>query len=243
MSRPKSYGKHRPERILLKGEHLSRHGLESICSILEGAGIVLIPTDTGFCYIGDPHQISVHKSFLRLRSAHPKHKPFSLLVRDLAVAASIATVATPQYRVLKKLLPGPFTVVLSKNKRTPDTATSQKGTTVGVRIPNVIHLAELLEAYDRPLLVTSVTDAEELIREQYFGAKQNSPDAWWAYAEEIVSRHGHELSAFIDPEEPQPMRASTIFDLTQEPPLMVRDGGWDISDLTFDFLRKSESEA
>jgi tRNA threonylcarbamoyl adenosine modification protein (Sua5/YciO/YrdC/YwlC family) len=206
--------------------------------IRDGA-LALIPTDTGFCFVGDPSSASTLKAFLRLRAAHPRHKPFSLLVPGIASLSEFATITTPQYRILKKLLPGPYTVILAKNRRTPEAATGQKRDRVGIRLPNMPWLNGLLGALDAPLLVTSVTDAEELRMGDYYDGEASSPDAWWAYGEEILKLHGHEIGYFVDPHEPQPMRVSTIFDLTEEPPIMLRDGGWDLGDLTFDFERKS----
>jgi tRNA A37 threonylcarbamoyladenosine synthetase subunit TsaC/SUA5/YrdC len=160
----------------------------------------------------------------------------------MAALSEIATMTTPQYRIVRKLLPGPYTIVLAKNRNTPEAAMEQKGDTVGVRIPDVPWIADLMVAFPRPLLVTSVTDAEELVLGEYYSNEDASPDAWWAHGEEILRLHGHEIGYFVDPHAPQPMRVSTIFDLTREPPLMVRDGGWDLEGLTFDFDIKESTD-
>lgn len=230
----------RTVQLALKGEHLPARALGHLGEGLSAGGLALLPTDTGYCYVGDPNVPSTHRAFLRLRAAHPRNKPFSLIVPGMAVLSDIATMTTPQYRVVKKLLPGPFTVILAKNKRTPVSATGQRGDTVGVRLPDVPWIAELMAQYGKPLLVTSVTDAEELVMGDYYDSEASSPDAWWAYGEEILRLHGHELSFFVDPHGPQPMRVSTIFDLTEDPPVMIRDGGWDVEGLTFDYVRKSK---
>lgn len=228
-------------RVPLRGEHLSAHACRSICEALADGKVALLPTDTGFCYVGDPDAGDIHRAFLRLRSAHPKHKPFSLIVPSIASLSQIAVLGTPQYRIIKKLLPGPYTVILQKNKRTPIAATSHKGSTVGVRLPAIAFIDELMAVWEKPLLATSVTDADELLQADYYDSDQ-SPDAWWAHGNEIVRLHGHEIAVWVDPDEPQPMRASTIFDLTDETPVMLRDGGWDLGELTFDFVRPGDSE-
>jgi tRNA threonylcarbamoyl adenosine modification protein (Sua5/YciO/YrdC/YwlC family) len=246
-SRPRSESGRRGQnrgalRVPLRGDHLSRHACSSVCDALADGKVGLIPTDTGFCYVGDPDAPDIHRAFLRLRSAHPKHKPFSLIVPTIASLSQIAVLDTPQYRVIKKLLPGPYTVILQKNKRTPVSATSQKGSTVGVRQPAISYIDELMAVWEKPLLATSVTDADELLQAAYYESDQ-SPDAWWANGSEIVRLHGHEIAVWVDPDEPQPMRASTIFDLTDETPVMLRDGGWDLGELTFDFVRPEDRES
>jgi tRNA A37 threonylcarbamoyladenosine synthetase subunit TsaC/SUA5/YrdC len=93
----------------------------------------------------------------------------------------------------------------------------------------------LTAAFGRPLIATSVTDAEELVLSDYYN-ESLSPDAWWTYGEEVLNIHGHEVAFFVDPGEPLPMRVSTIFDITKDTPVMVRDGGWDLGELTFDYV-------
>lgn len=223
-----------PEGCQLKGDVVGKKWAERLSDILKSGAVTLLPTDTGYCYVGDPHSPQVHKNFLHLRQAHPKHKPFSLICKDIASLSDVSHLSTAHYRMVKKLLPGPFTCIFERHKRTPIAASTQKGKTVGIRIPASPHLMEVLESFGAPLLATSVTDADELELENYF-KDFHSPDSWWAHAHEIISRSGGLVAGYIDAGTALPMRASTIFDFTTERPRMLRNGGWDLSSVTFDY--------
>lgn len=219
----------------LRGESISEPDRQSLCDVLRKGGVALLPTDTGYCYVGSSHVHQVRKDLLRLRHAHPKSKPFTLICSDIARVAEISHLSTPHYRMMKRLLPGPFTCVLERHKKTPITAVTEKGKTVGVRVPDSALIQELLGELEHPLLATSVTDAEELELERYY-EDFHSPDSWWAHAEEIILHAQGLLSAVVDYGGPLPMRASTIFDFTQDPPRLLRDGGWDLTRANFDYV-------
>jgi tRNA threonylcarbamoyl adenosine modification protein (Sua5/YciO/YrdC/YwlC family) len=223
-----------PEGCQLRGEGIGRKWAERLSALLQNGAVLLLPTDTGYCYAGDPHSAQVHKNFLHLRHAHPKHKPFSLICRDIASLSEVSHLSTAHYRMVKKLLPGPFTCIFERHKRTPPAASTQKGKTVGVRIPDAPHIMELLECFGRPLLATSVTDADELELENYF-RDFHSPDSWWAHADEILRRSDGLVAGYIDAGSALPMRASTILDFTSDRPRLLRDGGWDMSGINFDY--------
>ncbi len=221
------------DTFFLKGDRLARHCCERLTEAIQAGQVVLLPTDTGYCFAGDPHSARVHKAFLRLRSAHPKNKPFSLLCPNIAALSEVCHISTPHYRIVKKILPGPYTCIFQRHKKTPASASTQKGKTVGIRVPDSPHLHQILDAVGSPLLTTSATDADQLELENYY-EDFHSADSWWAHASEIVARSEGLVAAAVD-QSPLPMRASTIFDFTSEPPRMLRDGGWDLSDLTFDY--------
>jgi tRNA threonylcarbamoyl adenosine modification protein (Sua5/YciO/YrdC/YwlC family) len=193
---------------------------------LQRGQVILCPTETGYCLLGSAHQESTHKTFLTLRQAHPAKKPFSLLCKDVQQMGQVANVTTAIFRVATRALPGPYTFILESNRRTPKFAGSLKRNTLGIRISNHPVVVALFEEFPEPLLVTSVTDAEELEITDYFNDEEQI-DAWWTSAEEICSRFQTGIALALACNEPVPMRVSTVVDFTQDPPTIIRDGGWD----------------
>ncbi len=139
-----------------------RH-IKTATSVLEMGGIVLAPSETGYCFLGNASLESTHSRFLQLRPGHPKNKPFSLLCTNIAQVSKIAYLSTQVFRIATRVWPGPYTFILQCNKNTPKIAAGPKRKTVGIRISNHPVIENILNEFQHPLLVTSVTDEDEII--------------------------------------------------------------------------------
>lgn len=198
---------------------------------LDRGELVLCPTETGYCLFGDAQLESTHTRFLRLRQAHPKHKPFSLLCSSIGQVAKCAQLETTVFRAASRVLPGPFTLILPANRHTPLFAAGPKRKTVGIRISNHPVAAHLVEAFEKPVLITSVTDAEEILADHYYDPDDPAADHWWTSPESICAKFKNEISIALSSDEPCPLRVSTVVDFSQSPPQVLRDGGWDLAEL------------
>lgn len=204
-----------------------RH-IKTAVELLESGKIILVPTDTGYCFIGDSSKESSHNNFLILRPSHPKNKPFSLVCKDISQVSQIAQVSSQIFRIATRIWPGPYTLILECNKNTPKVAAGPKRKTVGIRIPSHPVLQSLIHEFQNPLLITSVTDEDELIAEDYFEEDDQS-SAWWTNVHEICARAPKgSIALALENDEPVPLKVSTIIDFSQEPPVLVRDGGWEL---------------
>ncbi|MEY4065128.1 MAG: hypothetical protein RIR26_1336 [Pseudomonadota bacterium] len=216
------------EILFLQGRGINSRHIEKAKSVLESGDFVVIPTETGYCYAGLAHHKRTHQNLLALRLAHPQNKPFSLLCKDAKQISEIAEVSTASFRMINKVLPGPFTLVLPSLKKTPAASLGAFRGTVGVRMTSHPLTRALLESVDSPLMVTSVTDAEELEQESYSETESDeTPDRWWTTAEGILSHSNNKVPLLLSGEEPLVMRFSTVIDLSRENEIhILRDGGW-----------------
>lgn len=221
------------EILLTHGHSINQRHLSKTVQCLREGKVIALPTDTGYCFAGHSGLKSTHATLLELRKEHPKQKPFSLLCKDAKQVSSIAQLSTSAYRVLNKLLPGPFTLILPAHRETPQTCMGSFKSTVGVRISNHPVAVGLMDHLDFPLLITSVTDAEELKKEGYLDDDyEESLDRWWTTAEGVQLHTPKGVHLLLRGEEPLPMKISTILDLTEEGQWAVlRDGGWPLSGL------------
>lgn len=217
------------------GKNPQPRNIRIAADAIEKGEIVLIPTETGYCFVGDAKLESTRKSFLALREAHPNKKPFSILCKDIAQASSCALITTTIYRIATRAFPGPFTFILEINRNTPKFAGGPKRKSVGVRISSNQVTRDLINYFGRPLLITSVTDVEELEEQSYF-EENNSNDhelPWWVDAYSICEHFKGMVPFALAAEESVPLKASTIIDFTQSPAVIIRDGGWDMSHIGF----------
>jgi tRNA threonylcarbamoyl adenosine modification protein (Sua5/YciO/YrdC/YwlC family) len=205
---------------------LNQRHIDKAVSALDNGDIILIPTETGYCYAGKSNLDSSYIALLELRQAHPKTKPFSILCKDLKQVSSVAEVTTPIYRYAAKAFPGPYTFILKCNRNSPQFSKGTKRKTIGVRVSGHPVTALLMENVSEPLVITSVTDGEELIQENYYEDVQ-TPDSWWVNPDQIAERANSRMTIALEWEDFVPMRVSTVIDFSEDPPRLIREGGFD----------------
>ena len=176
-----------------------------IAEIIKQGGLVVYPTDTIYGLGCDMmNKRSVEKVY-QMKGKDRKH-PLSFICPDLKDIARFAVVSNIAYRLMKRILPGAYTVILPASREAPRLMMS-KSATVGIRVPDHPVTQMLLENLDNPIVTTSVPSPENV--------QFDDP-------EEIAHRLPF-LDGIINCGliAPQP---STIIDLTTDVPRLVRQG-------------------
>lgn len=183
-----------------------RH-LERIRETLEKDGIIGYPTDTLYglgCMISRKRAVDrIHA----LKGRDPK-KPLSILCADMEMLCRYSRyLDTATFRLLKQILPGPYTVVLPASREVPRYLQNKQ--TVGLRIPDSPFCRALTGLLGEPILTTSY---------------RTGPDEPLNTAWEIEEELGHALDLVVDCGQPAGV-PSTVLDLTgSEGPLLLREG-------------------
>jgi len=185
--------------------------IRRVVEVLQGGGVIGYPTDTIYgvgCDLFNPEAIwKIH----RLKKSEGK-KPLSFICSDLKDISRYAYVSNYAYKMMKRLLPGAFTFVLKATKLVPKIAMTKQNT-VGIRIPdNKICLA-LVKELGHPIISTSVYKPDEGL--------YNDPA-------EIEERFGKQLDLVIDGGVIV-AEHSSIIDLTDDFPKVIREGKGDVS--------------
>jgi tRNA threonylcarbamoyl adenosine modification protein (Sua5/YciO/YrdC/YwlC family) len=196
-----------------QGRHIA-HAVE----VLKDGGVILYPTDTVYgigCSIFDTKAI---ERIYRLKG-EDHNKPFSFICSDLSHISEFAKVSNPAFRLMKQLIPGPYTFVLpaSKLKQLPKSIVSKRKT-VGIRVPDNKICHELIKALEHPILSASVTDEK--------GEIINDPQIMKQY-------FGKRVDLILDGGLSQ-LELSTVLDLTDDHPVIARHGVGDVSMLGVD---------
>jgi tRNA threonylcarbamoyl adenosine modification protein (Sua5/YciO/YrdC/YwlC family) len=185
--------------------------LKQAAQILHEGGIAAIPTDSSYalvCHLDDKEAV---QSLRRIRQVDDKHH-LTLLCRDLSELASYARVDNRQYRLLKGATPGPFTFLLQATKEVPRRVSHPSRRTVGLRVPDHRVTQALLAVFTQPLLGTTLIPPGET-------EPLNDPH-------DIRARFEHQIQAVVDAGA-CPMQPTTVVDLTEETPRLVRSGRGD----------------
>ena len=179
--------------------------------VLKSGGVIIYPTDTVY---GIGCDIFNHDALERVYDI--KHeagtKLFSFICPDLKDIAKYAKVSDYAYKVMKKLLPGPYTFVLPAAKEVPKILWSKRKT-VGIRVPDNNVALTLVKELGNPIISTSVTKRK--------GEILFDPEEIRAIFNPSV-----DLMLSVGALEGNP---SSIIDLSNEEPEVIREGAGDVS--------------
>jgi tRNA threonylcarbamoyl adenosine modification protein (Sua5/YciO/YrdC/YwlC family) len=190
--------------------------IRKVAEVLNNGGLVGYPTDTIY---GIGCDLFNKKAIARIYDIKGKdrHKPLSFICADLKDISKYAKVTNYAYKSMKKLLPGPYTFILEATHLVPKIMLTKRKT-VGIRVPDNPISLSIIRELGHPIISTSVTKPNE----QLF----NDP-------EEIHQTLKGKLDLVIDGDRIV-AEHSTIVDLTEEIPNIVRKGKGDIDYFSFE---------
>lgn len=126
-----------------------------VVDIIKKGGIIAYPTDTFYGIGCDIMNKKAIEKVYAIKQRN-KNKPFSFICPDLKDISKYAKVSNFAYRNMKRLLPGPYTFVLSGSKLVPKIMLTKRRT-AGIRVPdNQIALA-IARELGHPIISTSAT--------------------------------------------------------------------------------------
>ncbi len=175
--------------------------------ILERGGIIIYPTDTVYGIGCDLFNKKAIERIYQLKGKERK-KPLSFIVPNLKDISTYAMVSDFSYRIMRRLLPGPYTFVLPATRMVPKRIAKVNKKTIGIRIPDNKICQMLLEEFPNPIISTSanLTGTEIL----------NDPI-------EIEAELGKQVDLILDCGR-LGLEASTVVDLTEKKPRILRRG-------------------
>lgn len=180
--------------------------IEAAIAALKQGEIVGVPTDTLYGLAADPFRQDALEMVFTLKG-RPAVKPMAILVASIESAMQIGELSDRALELADEYWPGPLTLVIPRLATTPDWLGHPGRRTIGIRCPDHPVALELLER-SGPLAVTSanITGQSPALND-----------------EEAQALFGDAVSVYLEGEAPGG-RASTIIDLTEESPLILREG-------------------
>ena len=197
--------------IIINPKNPQRRLIRRVVEVLEGGGVIGYPTDTIYGVGCDLFNQDAIRKIHRLKKLGEK-KPLSFICSDLKDISRYAYVSNYAYKMMKRLLPGPYTFVLKATKLVPKIAMTKQNT-VGIRIPDNKICLTLVKELGHPIISTSVYKPDEGLF--------NEPA-------EIEERFGKQLDLVIDGGVIV-AEHSSIIDLTGDSPKVIRKGKGDVS--------------
>lgn len=194
---------------------INEEAIERAASALREGKLVIFPTETVYGLAADAFDAG---AVAKVYAA--KHRPFSEALpvqvgekQDIKkVAASIPASAQ---KLIDRFMPGPITIILNKNAKVPEIVTAN-GRTIGVRMPNHPVALEVLWEFGRPIIATSANI--------HGGAEPLT-------AADAVAQLGESVEIVLDSGPARLGQASTVVDVTQDPPRVLRVGALSVEEI------------
>lgn len=177
---------------------------------LERGQVLAYPTDTSYgigCSIFEKKAVD---RIYRLKGLKEDH-PLSFICPDLSDIARYALVENEAYRIMRRLLPGPYTFILRATPLVPRMLQSERKT-VGIRVPDHPVTLALARGFKKPIISTTA---------KYDGKTMCD-------AEDINLNLGHGLDMILDVKTLGDAESSVV-DLTGPYPVVIREGLGDLS--------------
>jgi tRNA threonylcarbamoyl adenosine modification protein (Sua5/YciO/YrdC/YwlC family) len=182
--------------------------IKQVAECLLDGGVIIYPTDTVYGFGCDIFQPKAIKRICRIKGIEPTKANLSFVCSDLSDLSKYArAISTPQYRFIKTHIPGPFTFILTASKEVPKILKSKKET-IGLRIPDHKITHAIAEKLGHPILSSSLPG--EMLEEY------TDPEQIFEKFEKLVDIV---IDAGIGG-----MEYSTVIDLTEDEPVVLRQG-------------------
>lgn len=171
---------------------------------------MIIPTDSIYALACDLHNKKGIDQMCKLLGKKPNKVNFSLICRDLSnISEYTRQIPNPIYKLMKRLLPGPFTFILNANSNVGRLFKSNKKT-VGIRVPDNQIVSAIVDALGNPLVSSSIHSEDEI--QEYLTEPEEIEEVW-----------KHKVEWIIDGGAGSNM-GSTVLDCTSDEPTVVREG-------------------
>lgn len=195
--------------VTLHPQHPQPYQVQKLVTALQEGAVILYPTDTVYAIGCDLHSRPA-VSRVRQIKRDASGKPLTFLCPSLATIARYAQVSDANYRVMRRLVPGPYTFILPATKLVPRLVQDPKRKTTGLRVPDHPLCQALLEGLGNPLISTSVPGYDE------------GPAGRWG------ERWANQVDFILEVDTEPVQQVSTILDLTGDTPVVTRQGqGWE----------------
>ena len=195
-----------------------RHVRMVVDSLKEG-GVIIYPTDTVYGIGCDIFNSQAVEKIARLKGIKAEKANFSFIVSDLSHLSNYTRfVDNDIFRLMKQLLPGPYTFILHANSSVPKILKNKKKT-VGIRIPDNNIILEIVRELGNPILTTSIHDVDDIIE-------------YTTDPEIIYENFKDKIDILIDGGFGGNV-PSTVIDCTGDEPVILREGAGKVEDVVY----------
>lgn len=184
-------------------------GLTQAAQLLRSGETVAFPTDTVYGLGANAYQDTAVQKIYTAKG-RPSDKPLILLIHDKTQLLQFTdTISDAAQRLMDAFWPGPLTLIFPLRDGIVSTEVTRGKASIGVRMPNHAAALELLRLADVPVAAPSAN-------------LSGNPSP--VTAEQVAHDLDGRIAAIVDGGPCKIGEASTILDLSTDPPVILRQG-------------------
>jgi tRNA threonylcarbamoyl adenosine modification protein (Sua5/YciO/YrdC/YwlC family) len=196
--------------IELRENSIDSRKMQEVVDCLKNGGVIIYPTDTVYSFGCDLNNSKAIERIAKLKNIRADKANFSIVCADLSHLTDYSKQASNQvFKLMKSVLPGPYTFILNGSKNIPKIFSDRKKT-IGIRVPANDIALTIVRELGRPIIATSVHDDDEVLD-------------YTTDPELIHEKFEREVDIVIDGG-PGGLEPSTILDCTGNEIVLVREG-------------------
>ncbi|HUH47447.1 MAG TPA: L-threonylcarbamoyladenylate synthase [Arenibacter sp.] len=197
------------EFIKIYPENPNPREINRVVEVLRKGGLIIYPTDTVYGLGCDITNTKALEKIARIKGVKLAKANWSFICADLSnLSDYVRQIDTATFKILKRALPGPYTFILPGNNNLPKEFKKKK--TVGIRVPDNNIARTLVEVLGNPIISTSIRDEDELL--EYTTDPELIYEKWQNLVDVVIDGgYGDNM-------------ASTVIDLSEGEPIVVREG-------------------
>lgn len=137
--------------------------IKQVVECLNDGGVIIYPTDTVYTLGCDITHKKAYKKICDLKGVKPNKANFSIVCYDLChISDFTLNLPTPTYKMMKNMLPGPYTFILRANKYVQKIF-GYKKPEVGIRVPNHNIPRTIVRMLGNPILSASIKKDDKIL--------------------------------------------------------------------------------
>ena len=202
--------------IKIYPENPNEREIQKVVECLKDGGIIIYPTDTVYGLGCDITNSKALERIAQLKGIRLDKANFSFICADLShLSDYVKQIDTATFKLLKRALPGAYTFILPGNNNLPKEFKKKK--IVGIRVPDNTIARTLVEKLGNPIVSSSIYDEDELI--EYTTDPELIFEKWQDKVDIVIDGgYGDNV-------------ASTVIDLSEGVPTLIREGKGSIEGL------------
>lgn len=203
--------------IKIYPENPAPRQMNTVLECLMDGGVIIYPTDTIYGIGCDITNSKAVERVARIKGVRLQKANFSFICHDLSQLSDFTKpIPNNIFKLMKRVLPGPYTFILKANSNVPRLFQSRKKT-VGIRVPDNEIIRSLSYELGNPIMSTSVHDDDEIL--EYTTDPELIHEKYEKLVDIVID------GGFGD------NVPSTVIDCTSEEPVVEREGKGSVEDI------------
>jgi len=200
--------------LRINPDNIDERLIWQVCNCLRKGGVIIYPTDTVYTLGCDLTHRSAYEKICKLKNIRPNKANFSIVCYDLShISDFTQSLKTPIYKMMKRVLPGPYTFILNGNNNLSKIYGYPKKT-IGIRVPDNNIARAIVDELGAPILSASIKNQDTVLE-------------YITDPEEIFHEYDGIVDIVIDGGYGGNV-PSAIIDCTGDQPVVVREGAGDL---------------